>query len=81
MPGNHPVAAPPGSQAMTMRIVCPATKTPRVVLLQVVTIIGNTAMLNGVQPRGGRIFILLLVDDETLLIVNARHSQYTVQYN
>lgn len=51
------------------------------VLLQVVTIDGNTTMLNGVQPRGGRIFILLLVDDETLLIVNARHSQYTVQYN
>lgn len=81
MPGNHPVATPPGSQAMAMRIVCPASKTPRVVLLQVVTIVGNTTMPDGVQPRGGRICIPLLVDDETLLIVNAQRNFINAQRN
>lgn len=50
-----------------MWIVCAATKAPRVVRLEVVAVGGNSTLLKGVPPLDGRMFVRLLVDDETLL--------------
>ncbi len=66
MPGTHPVAMPTRSQAMTVRIVCAATKAPRMVRIEVVAVGGDNTILKVMPPRDGRIFCLL-VDDEILL--------------
>ena len=67
MPGTHPVAMPTRSQAMTVRIVCAATKAPRVVRIKVVAVGGDSTILKAMPPCDGRIFFRLLFDDETLL--------------
>ena len=67
MPGTHPVAMPTRSQAMTVRIVCAATKAPRMVRIEVVAVGGDNTILKVMPPRDGRIFFRLLVDDEILL--------------
>ncbi|BBX88295.1 hypothetical protein MAUB_64960 (plasmid) [Mycolicibacterium aubagnense] len=45
MPGYHPVATPTRSQAMPVRIVCAATKAPRMVRIEVVAVGGNSTIL------------------------------------
>ena len=67
MPGTHPVAMPTRSQAMTVQIVCAATKAPRVVRIKVVAVGGDSTILKAMPPCDGRIFFRLLFDDETLL--------------
>ena len=52
---------------MTVRIVCAATKAPRVVRIKVVAVGGDSTILKAMPPCDGRIFFRLLFDDETLL--------------
>lgn len=66
---------------MPMRIVCAAPQAPRVVGLQMVAIGGNATIMKGVPPRDSRVFVRLLVDDETLLIVNATADRRRATYD
>jgi hypothetical protein len=46
-----------------------------------VAIGGNATIMKGVPPRDSRVFVRLLVDDETLLIVNATADRRRATYD